>query len=66
LAAKAGADVLLSNHGRYIDFDRRAGANRANPAGPNAFILNPTRVRNYMQVADHCAQAIGLAKAAKK
>jgi metallo-beta-lactamase class B len=66
IAAKAGADVLLSNHGRYIDFDRRAGANRANPAGPNAFVVNPTRVKNYLVVADHCAQAIALAQAVKK
>ena len=66
IAAKAKADVLLSNHGRVIDFAKRAGANRANPAGPNAFILNPTRVRNYLAVADHCGQAIALAQAAKK
>jgi hypothetical protein len=66
VAAKAGADVLLSNHGRYFDFDKRVGANRANPAGPNAFILNTTRVRNFMQVADHCAQAIDLAAGAAK
>jgi metallo-beta-lactamase class B len=66
VAAQAGADVLLSNHGRYIDLDKRIGANRANPAGPNAFILNPTRVRNYLQVADHCAQAVALAENAAK
>lgn len=66
VAAKAGADVLLSNHGRYFDLDKRVGANRANPAGPNAFILNPARVRNYMAVADHCAQAINLAQASKR
>jgi metallo-beta-lactamase class B len=66
LAGKAKADILLSNHGRVIDFAKRAGANRANPAGPNAFILTPTRVRNYLTVADQCAQAIALAQAAKK
>ena len=66
IAATAKADILLSNHGRVIDFTKRTGANRANPAGPNAFILNPTRVRNFLSVADHCAQAIGLAQAAKK
>jgi metallo-beta-lactamase class B len=66
VAAQAGADVLLSNHGRYLDFDKRVGANRANPAGPNAFILTPGRVRNYMQVADQCAQAIALAQSAAK
>jgi metallo-beta-lactamase class B len=66
LAAKAKADILLSNHGRVIDFFKRSGANQANPSGPNAFILNPTRVRNYLAVADHCGQAISLAQAAKK
>jgi metallo-beta-lactamase class B len=66
IAAKAKADILLSNHGRVIDFFKRTGANRANPAGPNAFVLNTTRVRNYLAVADHCAQAIALAQSAKK
>ena len=66
IAAAAGADVLLSNHARYIDMDKRIGANRANPAGPNAFLLNPTRVGQYMQVADRCAQAVALFAAAKK
>ena len=66
IANKAKSDILLSNHGRVIDFAKRAGANRANPAGPNAFILNPARVRNYLAVADHCAQAIALAQGAKK
>jgi len=65
LAAKAGADILLSNHGRYIDFDKRTGANRANPAGPNAFLLSPARVKNFLTVADHCAQAIALAQGKK-
>jgi metallo-beta-lactamase class B len=66
VATQAGADVLLSNHGRYFDIDKRLGANRANPAGPNAFLLNPTLVRNYLQVADHCSQAIALAQNAAK
>jgi metallo-beta-lactamase class B len=66
LASKAKADVLLSNHGRVIDFAKRSGANRANPAGPNAFILNPMRVSNYLAVADHCGQAIALAQGQKK
>ncbi len=66
IAANAKADVLLSNHGRVIDFAKRAGANRANPSGPNAFVLNSVRVKNYLAVADHCGQAIALAQAAKK
>jgi metallo-beta-lactamase class B len=66
VAARAGADVLLSNHGRVIDIDKRLGANRANPAGPNAFLLTPTKVKNYLQVADHCAQAIAIAAQNRK
>lgn len=66
IAAKAGAEILISNHPRYFDLDRRAGANRANPSGPNAFIVNPTRVGNYLQVADHCAQAVALGAGARK
>ena len=61
VASQAGADVMLSNHGRFLDFDKRVGSNRANPAGPNAFILTPARVKNYLEVADHCGQAIGIA-----
>jgi metallo-beta-lactamase class B len=66
IASKANAEVLLSNHPRYFDMERRAGANRANPAGPNAFIVNPSRVTNYLRVADHCAQAVALGVATKK
>jgi metallo-beta-lactamase class B len=66
IATQAGADVLLSNHGRYLDFDKRVGANRANPAGPNAFILTPARVKGYLDVANHCSQAVALAQSAAK
>jgi len=65
IAAKSNADILLSNHGRYIDMDKRLGANRANPGGPNAFLLSPKKVGEYFAVADHCAQALSLARSAK-
>jgi metallo-beta-lactamase class B len=65
VAANAGADVLLSNHERYIDLNKRLGAMRANPAGPNPFILGAARVRSFLQVLDHCTQALALASASK-
>jgi metallo-beta-lactamase class B len=66
IAASAGADVLLTNHERYIDLNQKLFSMRANPAGPHPFIVGATRVRNYMQVLDHCTQALALASDAKK
>lgn len=66
IAAAAGADVLLTNHERYIDVNKRLFSMRANPAGPNPFIVGPARVREYMQVLDHCTQALALASDARK
>ena len=66
IAARAGADILLRNHERYIDLNKRLFSMLANPVGRNPFIVGTTRVRDYMQVLNHCTQAVALASDAKK
>jgi hypothetical protein len=65
VASTAGADVLLSNHEKYIDLNKRLGAKRANPAGPNPLVLGSARVGNFMEVLDHCTQALAMASATR-
>ena len=66
IAAAAGADVLITNHERYFDLNKKLYSARANPAGRNPFIVGKTAVRNYMQVLTHCTQALSLAAGSKK
>ncbi len=66
IAAKAGADTILSPHGRVIDFFKRVSATTGFPNGPNPFIEGQADVKNFFDMADHCSQAITMAQAAKK
>ena len=66
VATQAGADVLLSNHGRYFDLDKRLGANRANPAGPNAFILTPAGSASGLPAGGRSLRAGGCARAERR
>jgi len=66
IAAAAGADVLITNHERYFDLNKKLYSAHANPAGRNPFIVGPTKVKNYMQVLTHCTQALALAAGSKK
>ena len=52
IAAAAGADVLITNHERYFDLNKKLYSAHANPAGRNPFIVGKTEVRNYMQVSN--------------
>ena len=61
IAAKAGVDIVLSNHERDYDQNKRLAALRANPTGPNPSTLGPAKVRAFLQVLDHCAQALAMA-----
>jgi metallo-beta-lactamase class B len=65
-SAKAGVDVILTPHGRVIDFPRRAGAGRAFPMGPNPFIVGQAEVKNWWDMIDHCSQAVAMAQSANK
>ncbi len=66
LSAKAGVDIILSPHGRVIDYPRRAGAWNAFPTGPNPFIEGQAEVKNWWGLIDHCSKAIAMAQEAAK
>ena len=57
IAAKAGADIMLSNHDWAGEFSTKLAMMKANPNGPNPFVVGVDVVRRYTQVLDHCAQA---------
>jgi metallo-beta-lactamase class B len=65
-SAKLGVDVILTPHGRVIDFPRRAGIQRAFPMGPNQFIAGQDAVRRWWAMIDHCSQAVAMAQQAAK
>jgi metallo-beta-lactamase class B len=66
VAASVGADVLLSPHGRVIEFFKRANSVYLFPTGPNPFIEGQNEVKNFFDMADHCSQAVTMAQAAAK
>ena len=65
IAAKAGADVLISNHtifdGSKIKLPALA---LRKPGDPNPYVIGVDAVQRYLTVADECAQA-GLARTTK-
>jgi metallo-beta-lactamase class B len=62
VAAKAKADVLLSNHAIFDGSKQNLPLLRARGAEqPNPYVVGATAVRDYLTVARECAQA-GLAR----
>lgn len=58
IAAKAKADVVLSNHGYYDDTPLKLPALAARkPGDPNPFVTGSKSVRDFMIVASECARA---------
>ncbi len=57
-AAKAGADIFLSNHPSWDGSDAKmaALAKRA-PAAPHPYVIGAKSVQNYLTIAEHCARA---------
>jgi metallo-beta-lactamase class B len=57
-AAKAGADVFLSNHPSWDGSDAKmaALAKRA-PGAPHPYVIGAKSVQSYLTVAEHCARA---------
>ncbi len=57
-AAKAGADVFLSNHPSWDGSDDKMArlAKRA-PGAPHPYVLGAKTVQNYFTIAEHCARA---------
>jgi len=63
IAAKAGADVLISNHTIFDGSKEKIPAlARRKPGDPNPYVIGKDAVQRYLTVAEECAQA-GLAKA---
>jgi metallo-beta-lactamase class B len=58
LAAKAGADVLLSNHTIYDGSKTKLPAVKARKPGErNPYVIGSDAVRRYLTVVNECAQA---------
>jgi metallo-beta-lactamase class B len=63
IAAKAGADVLISNHTIFDGSKVKIPAlERRKPGEPNPYVIGIEGVQRYLTVVDECAQA-GLARA---
>jgi len=61
IAAKAGADVLISNHTIFDGSKVKIPAlERRKPGDPNPYVIGQRGVQRYLTVTDECAQA-GLA-----
>jgi metallo-beta-lactamase class B len=64
VAAKAGADVVLSNHTNFDNSKVKLPMMRTRTAGqPHPYVVGPAAARAYLTVANECAQA-GLARLA--
>ena len=62
IAAKAGADVLISNHTIFDGSKTKIPAlERRKPGDPNPYVIGKDGVQRYLTVVDECAQA-GLAR----
>jgi metallo-beta-lactamase class B len=63
IAAKAGADVLISNHTIFDGSKEKIPALARRKSGdPNPYVIGTAGVQRYLTVVDECAQA-GLARA---
>ena len=62
IAAKAGADVLISNHTIFDGSKTKIPAlERRKPGEKNPYVIGKDSVQRYLTVVDECAQA-GLAR----
>jgi metallo-beta-lactamase class B len=62
LAAKAGADVIISNHTNFDGSKTKIPAlERRKPGDPHPYVIGAAGVQRYLTVAEECAQA-GLAR----
>ena len=57
-AAKAGADVFLSNHPSWDGSnDKMAKLATRAPGDPHPYVMGAKSVQNYLTIAEHCAEA---------
>ena len=60
-AAKAGADIILSNHKNWDDSDAKMSALATRTAGqPNPYVIGAQSVQRHLTIASECAKAGGL------
>jgi metallo-beta-lactamase class B len=65
-AAKAGADVFLSNHPSWDGSNEKMTRLAARKAGePHPYVIGAKTVQNYFTIAEHCARAGQLRVVAK-
>jgi metallo-beta-lactamase class B len=58
IAAKAGADALISNHSDYDGSKAKIPALQARkPGDPNPYVIGTDGVKRYMRVAEECSKA---------
>jgi metallo-beta-lactamase class B len=57
-AAKAGADVFLSNHPSWDGSNDKMAALASRASGaPHPYVIGARSVQNYLTIAEHCARA---------
>lgn len=58
IVARAGADVIISNHSNHDGSKTKLPALAARrPGAPNPYVIGKEKVRNYLTVVNECAQA---------
>jgi metallo-beta-lactamase class B len=58
IAAKAGADVLISNHSQYDGSKTKIPALKLRkPGEPNSYVVGNDSVKRYLKVAEACSRA---------
>jgi len=58
IAAKAGADVLISNHSEYDGSKTKIPALQLRkPGEPNPYVVGNDSVKRYMKIAEECTKA---------
>jgi metallo-beta-lactamase class B len=58
IAAKAGADVLISNHSEYDGSKTKIPALQSRkPGEPNPYVVGNDSVKRYMKIAEECSEA---------
>jgi metallo-beta-lactamase class B len=58
IAAKAGADAVISNHSDYDGSKTKIPALQARkPGDPNPYVIGTDGVKRYMKVAEECSKA---------
>ena len=58
IAAKANADVVISDEDQFVGYVKRIEAMKANPAGPNLLVVGNMAVKRFFTVVSECGSAV--------